>query len=160
MTVHTPIETRSGAVPPWALLLTAVLFLVGGIYLLANLDGANPPVAIPGESAAPPVGSGGEPDPAVGEQLIANAAPQCTSCHGADLAGQASFPSLLGVADGPVSENLQDLAAEHPDNWAELWIAGNNPETEGIDRMGMPEFADQFSPEQIASIVAYLKTLQ
>ena len=160
MTVHTPIETRSGGVPPWALLLTAVLFLIGGIYLLANLDGANPPVAIPGASVAPPGGSGGEPDPAVGEQLIANAAPQCTSCHGADLAGQASFPSLLGVADGPVSENLQDLGAEHPDNWAELWIAGNNPETEGIDRLGMPAFGDQFSPEQIASIVAYLKTLQ
>ena len=160
MTVHTPIETRSGGVPPWALLLTAVLFLVGGVYLVSNLDGENPPVAVPGASAAPPGGSGGEPDPAVGEALVAQAAPQCTSCHGADLAGQASFPSLLGVAEGPVSENLQDLGTEHPDNWAELWIAGNNPETEGIDRLGMPAFGDQFSPEQIASIVAYLKTLQ
>lgn len=159
MTVHTPIETRSGGVPLWALILTAALFLVGGLYLAVNLGGENPPLAIPGESAPAPIGSGGEPDPAVGEQLVANAAPQCTSCHGADLAGQASFPSLHGVAEGPVSENLQDLATEHPDNWAELWIAGNTPETEGIDRMGMPAFGDQFTPEQIASIVAFLKTL-
>jgi mono/diheme cytochrome c family protein len=62
------------------------------------------------------------------------------------------------VADGAVSENLQDFAAEHPDNWAQLWIAGT-PETEGIDRMGMPAFGDQFSPQQLDSIVAYLKTL-
>jgi mono/diheme cytochrome c family protein len=59
-----------------------------------------------------------------------------------------------------VSDNLQDLGAEHPENWAELWIAGNTPETEGIDRMGMPAYGDQFSPEQIASIVAYLKSLE
>jgi mono/diheme cytochrome c family protein len=58
-----------------------------------------------------------------------------------------------------VSENLQDFAAEHPENWAELWIAGGS-EVEGIDRMGMPAYGDQFSPEQIASIVAYLKSLE
>ena len=160
MTVHTPIETRSGSVPPWALLLTAVLFLAGGVYLLSNLGGENPPLAIPGASTAPGGGEGGEPDPEVGEALVGQASPACSSCHGADLGGQGDFPSLRGVADGPVSENLQDLGAEHPDNWAQLWIAGNNPETEGIDRKGMPEFADQFSAEQLDSIVAYLKSLQ
>ena len=55
-------------------------------------------------------------------------------------------------------ENLQDFAAEYPDNWAQLWIAGG-PETEGIDRMGMPAFGEQFSPEQLDSIVAYLESL-
>ena len=159
MTVHTPIETRSGGLPPWALLLTALVFLVGGVYFVANLPGENPPLAIPGESAAPAPGDG-EPDPAVGEALVGQAVPACTSCHGADLGGQASFPSLRGVSEGPVSENLQDLGAEHPENWAELWIAGNTPETEGIDRMGMPAYGDQFSPEQIASIVAYLQSLE
>lgn len=158
MTVHTPIETRSGGLPAWAILLTLLVFLVGGVYLAANLAGENPPLAIPGESAAPAPGDG-EPDPAVGEALVAQAMPQCASCHGADFGGQAAFPSLQGVSEGPVSENLQDLAAEHPDNWAELWIAGA-PEVEGIDRMGMPAYGDQFSEEQIASIVAYLKSLE
>jgi mono/diheme cytochrome c family protein len=158
MTVHTPIESRSGGVPPWAILLTLFVFAVGGVYLAANLAGENPPLGIPGASAAPPAASG-EPDPAVGEALIGQVQPQCTTCHGPDLTGSGAFPSLHGVAGGPVSENLQDLGAEYPDNWAQLWIAGA-PETEGIDRMGMPAYGDQLSPEQIESIVAYLKTLQ
>ena len=33
------------------------------------------------------------------------------------------------------------------------------PETEGLDRGGMPQFGDQFTPEQIDAIVAYLKSL-
>jgi mono/diheme cytochrome c family protein len=162
MTVHTPIESRSGGVPLWALVLAALVVLVAGVYFVANLGGENPPLAIPGESAAsqPDASGGGEPDPAVGEQLVAQATPQCASCHGADFAGQASFPSLRGVSEGPVSENLQALGDEHPDDWAVLWIAGNTPETEGIDRMGMPAYGDQFSPEQIASIVAYLESLE
>lgn len=155
MTVHTPIETRSSGLPRWAILLTLFVFLVGGVYLAANLVGENAPLAIPGESAAPVDGS---PDPAVGEALVAQATPQCASCHGADLGGSDPFPSLHGVSEGPVSENLQDFAAEYPENWAQLWIAGA-PETEGIDRMGMPAFGDQFSPQQLDSIVAYLKTL-
>jgi mono/diheme cytochrome c family protein len=155
MTVHTPIETRSSGLPRWAILLTLFIFLVGGVYLAANLVGENPPLAIPGGSAAPADGS---PDAAVGEALLAQAAPQCSSCHGPDLSGSGAFPSLHGVADGPVSENLQDFGAEYPDNWAQLWIAGA-PETEGIDRMGMPAFGEQFSPQQLDSIVAYLKTL-
>ena len=156
MTVHTPIEARSSGLPRWGILLTLFVFLVGGVYLAANLVGENPPLAIPGESSAPPVD--GSPDPAVGEALVAQATPQCASCHGADLGGSDPFPSLHGIEEGPVSENLQDFAAEYPDNWAQLWIAGS-PETEGIDRMGMPAFGDQFSMQQLDSIVAYLKSL-
>ena len=159
MTVHTPIESRERGVPAWAIGITVFVFLVGGVYLLSNLVGENPAFAIPGASASAPPASG-EPDPAVGEQLVANAQPQCAGCHGADLAGQGNFPSLHGVAEGPKSENLQDLAAEYPDDWIALWIDGTTPETEGIDRMGMPAFGDQFSPEQIDSIVAYLRTLE
>jgi mono/diheme cytochrome c family protein len=157
MTVHTPIETRSGGVPPWAIGLTVFVFLVGGVYLLSNLVGQNPAFAIPGVSATP--GASGPPDPGIGAQLVENANPQCAACHGPDLSGSGDFPSLLGVNDGPVSENLQELAAEHPEDWIALWIDGTTPETEGIDRMGMPAFGDQFSPEQIESIVAYLKSL-
>ena len=158
MTVHTPIETRSRGLPPWAIGLTVFVFLVGGVYLASNLAGQNPALAIPGASA-PVASGGGGPDPAVGEALVAQAQPSCSTCHGPDLSGQASFPTLHGIADGPTSENLQDLAAQQPDDWIALWIDGTTPETEGIDRGGMPAFGEQFSPEQIDSIVAYLKTL-
>ena len=42
MTVHTPIETRPGGLPPWAVGLTVFVFLVGGVYLASNLAGQNP----------------------------------------------------------------------------------------------------------------------
>jgi mono/diheme cytochrome c family protein len=157
MTVHTPIDTRSGGVPPWAIGLTVFVFLVGGVYLLSNLAGQNPAFAIPGSSV--PAAPSGPPDPAIGMQLVGQAQPACTSCHGPDLAGSGNFPSLLGVSEGPVSENLQDLAAQHPDDWIALWIDGTTPETEGIDRMGMPAFGDQLEPHEIDSIVAYLLRL-
>ncbi|MGH2382296.1 MAG: c-type cytochrome [Candidatus Limnocylindria bacterium] len=156
MTVHTPIESRSGGLPPWAIGLTIFVFLVGGVYLASNLAGENPAFAIPGASA-PVASAGGEADPAVGEALVAEA--QCAACHGPDLGGGGTFPSLLGLAEGPISDNLQDLGAEHPDDWIALWIDGTTPETEGLDRGGMPVFGDQFSPEQIDSIVAYLLSL-
>jgi mono/diheme cytochrome c family protein len=156
MTVHTPIETRSGGLPPWAIGLTVFVFLVGGVALASNLVGENPAFAVPGASG-PVASGGGGADPGVGEALVADA--QCAACHGPDLAGQASFPSLHGIEEGPVSENLQDLAAEHPDDWVALWIDGTGPEIEGLDRGGMPLFGEQLSPEQINAVVAYLKTL-
>lgn len=153
MTVHTPIETRRSGLPAWAIGLTVFVFGVGGVYLASNLSGENPALAIPGASAPAP--SGGA-DPAVGQALVAEAG--CTACHGPELAGDIG-PALTAVADGPVSENLADLAAQYPDDWIHLWIDGTTPETEGIDRVGMPPFADQLSPEQIEAIVAYLKSL-
>jgi len=153
MTVHTPIETSRSGLPAWAIGLTVFVFLVGGVYLASNLSGENPPFAIPGASA--PAASGGA-DPAVGQALVAEAG--CTACHGPELEGGIG-PALLAVADGPVSANLADLAAEHPDDWIAFWIDGTTPETEGIDRMGMPTFGGDLSPEQIASIVAYLRSL-
>jgi mono/diheme cytochrome c family protein len=158
MTVHTPIESRDSRIPPWALVLAVLVALTAGIFFAANLVGENPPLAIPGASQPAPGGSA-EPDPAVGEALVGSAVPACSACHGPDLGGSGSFPSLHGVAEGPVSENLQDLAAEHPDDWVALWIDGTTPETEGLDRGGMPAFGEQFSPDQIDSIVAYLLTL-
>lgn len=153
MAVHTPIETRN-ALPRWAVGLTVLVFLVGGVYFAGNLSGENPPI-IGGPS--PSAGGGG---PAVAQAIIQDAG--CASCHGSDLAGQASFPSLHGVKDGPVSENLQELYAEHPDDWAELWIAGTDPAVANLDRGGMPAFASppyNLTPEQIATVVEYLKTL-
>jgi len=158
MTVHTPIETQRG-LPRWAIWLTVFLFLLGAVYVASNLSGENPPLAVPGASGPSGPPPSGGPDPQVGRALIDQVQPACTSCHGPDLAGQGPFPSLIGVADGPKSENLQDLAAQSPDEWIAMWIDGTVPEVQGIDRMGMPAFGDQLTPEQIQAIVAYLKTL-
>jgi mono/diheme cytochrome c family protein len=158
MTVHTPIEARGSRIPPWALVLALLVALTAGVYLAANFVGENPPLAIPGATPAA-VGSG-EPDPAVGRALTETATPACSTCHGADLGGSGTFPSLHGVKDGPVSENLQQLAADHPDDWIAIWIAGEpGGPADGLERGGMPVFHEQFSPDQIASIVAYLLTL-
>ena len=150
MSVYTPIETRN-ALPRWAIGLTVLVFLVGGVYFASNLSGENPPI-IGGPSP-----SGGGSGPAVAQAIIEGAG--CQSCHGPDLSGQASFPSLHGVKDGPVSENLQELHAEHPDDWANLWIDGTDPAVVDIDRGGMPVFGETLTPEQIDIVVEYLKTL-
>jgi mono/diheme cytochrome c family protein len=157
MTVHTPIESRESGIPAWAIGITVFVLLVGGVYLASNLSGENPPFAVPGTTPLAPVGSAGA-DPALGEALISEVSPPCTACHGEDLSGGVG-PSLLNINDGAQSENLQDLAAAHPDNWPNLWIDGTTPETEGLERQGMPAFGEQLSPQEIDSIVAYLRGL-
>ena len=157
MTVHTPIESRSSGLPAWAIGLTVFVFLVGGVYLASNLSGENPQFAIPGTTPSAAPASAG-PDPILGEQLVNEVQPACTACHGGDFSGGVG-PALTGVEDGPVSENLQDLAAEFPEEWIHLWIDGLAPEVQGIDRMGMPAFGDQLTPQEIDSIVAYLRGL-
>ncbi len=153
MTVHTPIPTRSRGVPAWAVGLTVFILLVGGVYLAGNLSGENPPI-VAGPS---PSGSAGPNVEQVARQVMDGA--QCAACHGQDLTGGVG-PDLHGIAEGPKSENLQDLAAEHPDEWIALWIDGTVPEVEGIDRMGMPAFGDSLTPEEIQAVVDYLLTLQ
>ena len=44
MTVPTPIEVGSRTIPGWAIGLTVLVFLVGGVYLAGNLSGQNPPI--------------------------------------------------------------------------------------------------------------------
>lgn len=156
MTVHTPIGVRDRGVPRWALGLTVFLFLVGGVYLLGNLGGENPPLAMPG--ASQPAATGGA-DPGRGAALIEQVQPACTLCHGQDLGGTGTAPTLQQIEEGPVSENLQQLGEDHPEEWVALWIDGTTPETEGIDRMGMPAFGEQLSREEIDAIVAYLRSL-
>jgi mono/diheme cytochrome c family protein len=151
MSVRTPIESRTRGIPRWALGLTGVMFLAGAAFFVTNLSGANPPL-------------GGGPEPSGGghnAQAIIKAA-GCQNCHGPDLAGQAAFPNLHGVKDGPTSENLQQLGQEHPDDWANLWIAGTDPAVADLDRGGMPVFGEDpynLTAEEIATVVDYLKTL-
>ena len=150
MTVNTPIESRTRGVPGWALALTGIMFLAGAIFFATNLSGSNPPIV----GTPQPSGSGG----GLNAVAIVKAA-GCQVCHGPDLAGQGAFPSLHGVKDGPTSENLKQLGTDHPEDWANLWIAGTDPAVAGIDRGGMPVFGDTLSSEEIATVVEYLKTL-
>jgi mono/diheme cytochrome c family protein len=153
MTVHTPIEARTRSIPPWALGLTVLVLLVGGVYLAGNLTGENPPiVAEPSAS-----GSGGPDIGQAARQIMSEA--QCQACHGQDLTGGIG-PDLHGVAAGPKSENLQQLAADHPDDRIHLWIDGTGPEVEGLDRGGMPAFGTTLTPDQIDTVVQYLQSLQ
>ena len=151
MTVHTPIESRTRGIPRWALGLTGGMLLVGAALFATNLNGSNPPIF-------------GSPQPSGGglnAQTIIKAS-GCQACHGPDLAGQASFPSLHGVKTGPVSANLQQLGKDHPDNWDNLWIAGTDPAVTGINRVPMPVFGGppyNLTAAEIATVVDYLKTL-
>ncbi|HEX2221799.1 MAG TPA: c-type cytochrome [Candidatus Limnocylindria bacterium] len=153
MTVHTPIETRTRAIPAWALWLTVFVFLVGGVYAASNLTGENPPLAIGGSP-----GASATAGPQQALAIMQQAQPTCQACHGDELSGGVG-PDLHGIVQGPKSENLQDLAAEHPDDWIFLWIQGTDEAVQGIDRMGMPAFGDQLTEEEIQAIVDYLQGL-
>ena len=151
MTVHTPIESRTRGIPRWAIGLTGAMFLAGLVFFATNLQGANAPI-------------GGTPSPSAGGRNAASIikAANCQACHGPDLAGQAIFPDLHGVKNGPISANLKQLGIDHPDDWANLWIAGTNPAVAGLDRLSMPAFAappTNLTAEEIATVVEYLKTL-
>ena len=158
--VYRPIEARRAGLPAWVLLLAALLAVGAALYLFTNLT----PPPTPGQAAAPGASAPGM-SPAQGEPVDAAAAQAlieeagCQACHGEDLGGQATFPSLHDVAEGPVSDNLQQLGADRPEDWANLWIAGDAPEVQGLDRRGMPTFAEQLTEEEIEQIVEYLKSL-
>ncbi|HEX2142535.1 MAG TPA: c-type cytochrome [Candidatus Limnocylindria bacterium] len=151
MTVHTPIETRSRGLPAWAIGITVLVLLVGGVYMAGNLTGENPPIA------AQPSASGGPNNEQLARQIIADG--QCAACHGQDLTGGVG-PDLHGIANGPKSENLGDLAAEFPDDWIAMWIDGTDPAVADLDRAGMPRFGETLTPDQIAVVAEYLLTLQ
>ena len=151
MALHTPIGSANRGIPPWAVWLTVVVLLVGGVYALSNLSGENPTVARPNESGAPVASGGGG-----GEALALIQLAACQGCHGSDWTGGVG-PNLTDIANGPQSENLAALAAAHPDDWANIWIAGLDPEiSDPALRGGMPAFGGppyEFSDEQIQSIV-------
>ena len=142
-----PVESASHPIPTWVLGLMAVVVLLGGVYLALDV----------GRGAAPAPGpSDGSADAMA---LIEQAG--CQNCHGADLAGQGTFPSLHGIAAGPKSDNLQQLGADYPDTWPNLWIDGTGPEVADLDRGGMPQFGDGIlTSEEIGIIVDYLLTLE
>lgn len=162
-----PVETGHEPIPRWMVGVGASVVLIGVVSLSGGLEGTNPDLVGPGpsEPAPPSAAPSGEPPPSEpptdAVALIEQAG--CQQCHGEDLSGQGSFPSLIGMADGPKSENLQDLGADHPDTWANLWIDGTGPEVAALDRGGMPEFGGpdgQLTTDEIAIIVEFLLTLE
>lgn len=154
MSVRTPIESRTGGLPAWALWLTVFVILVGGVYAAANLGRENPPLVGP-----LPSGSAGPGGPGAAMALIEQAG--CQGCHGPDLAGSGAFPSLIGISAGPKSENLAELAAAEPETWIHTWIKGTDPAvSDPAMRLGMPAFGGTLSDEQIQTIVDYLLTLE
>lgn len=156
MTVHTPIEARSGRVPAWAAILTVFVLLVGGVYLASNLTGENPALAVPGPSGSGGPSASGAVNSGAALAIIKKA--NCQACHGQDFSGGIG-PNLHGVGKGPVTPDLAKLGTSHPDDWIQLWIAGTDPAVKSINRKGMPVFGDQVSPAEINTIAEYLKTL-
>jgi mono/diheme cytochrome c family protein len=154
----------------------ATVALLGVVSLAFTLEGTNPDLVGAGPSGPPasgPPASGPPPSgpPSSGAPSSAGTADAatliertgCQACHGPDLSGQGIFPSLHGIAAGPQSDNLQQLAADFPDTWPNLWIDGSGPEVAGLDRGGMPVFGGPggvLTPDEIATIVEYLLTLE
>jgi len=166
-----PVETGNERIPLWMVAFGATVALVGVVSLGFNLEGTNPdlvgagpsspPASGPPPSGAPPSGAPPSAGTADAATLIDRA--ECQACHGSDLSGQGIFPSLHGIAAGPKSDNLQQLAADFPDTWPNLWIDGSGPEVAGLDRASMPIFGGPdgvLTPDEIATIVEYLLTLE
>lgn len=154
MSIRTPIESRTRALPAWAVAFSVLVLVVGGVYFAGNVSGENPPIAGASDNG---------PDVTQQAMAIITSA-GCEACHGPGLTG-ALGPNLHSVAAGPTSENLRALATDNPDTWANIWIAGTDPAVSGIDRKGMPMFGADNAPvpltdEQIAVVVEYLKSLQ
>jgi mono/diheme cytochrome c family protein len=156
VTIHTPIEARTGRVPAWAAVLTVFVLFVGGFYLASNLAGENPALAGPAPSGSGSPGASAAVDSGAALAIIKKA--NCQACHGQDFSGGIG-PDLHGVAKGPVTPDLGKLGTDHPDDWIQLWIAGTDPAVKGIDRKAMPVFGGQLSPAEINTIAEYLKTL-
>jgi len=171
-----PVETGNEQIPLWMVAFGATVALVGVVSLGFNLEGTNPdlvgagpsgppasglPPSEPPSSGAPPTGAPPSAGTADAATLIERAG--CQDCHGSDLSGQGRYPSLHGIAAGPNSDNLQQLVADFPDTWPNLWIDGRGPEVAGLDRGGMPVFGGPdgvLTPDEIATIVEYLLTLE
>ena len=171
MTGPPPVETGNEPIPLWMVGFGLTVLLLGVVSLGFNLEGTNPDLVGPGPSGPPASGppasgpppTGAPPSGGTADAVTLIERSQCQACHGADLSGQGIFPSLHSIAAGPKSDNLQQLGADFPDTWPNLWIDGSGPEVAGLDRGGMPVFGGpdgSLTPDEIATIVEYLLTLE
>ena len=124
MTIHTPIEARSGRVPAWAAIVTVFLLLVGGVYLASNLAGENPALAVPGPSGSGSPGASGGVDSGAALAIIKTAG--CQACHGQINAAGFAFENYDAVGGYRTDEEGQKVDASGTLNLASAPITFKN----------------------------------
>jgi len=75
----------------------------------------------------------------------------CSQCHGASGDAEGAF----GPATHPAATDLTSRAVIQMSDAELFWIVKN-----GLSFTGMPSYARQYSDEDIADVVSYIRTLQ
>ncbi|MEP7291102.1 MAG: cytochrome c [Chloroflexota bacterium] len=97
---------------------------------------------------------------AQGQQFYAR---YCASCHGAN--GEGQFPDAPLLPDttgrfGAPPHNGNGHTSHHPDDWLIRYVREGGMSLRNAETFyPMPAFGDQLSDEQIALIIAYIKTI-
>jgi mono/diheme cytochrome c family protein len=95
-----------------------------------------------------------------GQQLYAQF---CASCHGAN--GEGQFPDFPLLPDetgrfGAPPHNGYGHTSHHPDDWLIAYVRKGGVSLQNPDLYyPMPAFGDQLSDDEIAHIIAYIKTI-
>lgn len=108
-----------------------------------------------GAAAAVAVGCGGDAtdaDPAQVERGRELYAAHCVRCHGGETGGE--------ISDIPPRHNAEGHTWHHSDCLlTDIVLEGPAPRAgTGVDFPEMPAFEDELSEEEVAAILAYLKT--
>jgi mono/diheme cytochrome c family protein len=134
-------------------LFTAALTLIGMICL----PSCSPtPPATPTATATPAA------DPVRGEEIFTkgvNESPPCISCH--QVSDNSSFgfalgPNLIGIGNR-ASTRITDMSAE--DYLANSILEPAAFIVPGYRNIMYPKFADHFSEQDVADLIAYMMTL-
>ena len=128
-----------------------LIFLVGGVYLAGNLSGENPPI---GGVPSPSGSAAGGPN---AQAIIAEAG--CQACHGEDLTGGVG-PTCTAWPMARPARTSRTCPPIIPMTGPTCGSLAPVRRSRIRDRMGMPPFGEQLSPEEIATIVDYLMTLE
>lgn len=132
--------------------LIALAGIAGVIALSSRQDDMNNSPVIINNTPVPPVPT---LDPAHVTQGAALYNQFCASCHGANLEGASNWKQSL--PDGSLPPPPQDSSGHtwhHPDSLlVSIISAGGAPS----QNSKMPAFGDQISPEEIGSILDYIK---
>lgn len=126
--------------------LGAAAIVVGLVLLLqARLTAGDATAAdLPADLLTPP-------DPAAVERGAALFAQSCVACHGPG--GRGDGPLAASLARPP-TDLTTGHALPHPNAVYAEWIAN------GIAGTDMPAFGDELNDEQIADVIAYVRSLQ
>lgn len=123
-------------------ILVAVALGVGSVSAAGLRAGA---VADSAEQPAQSSRKGARPDVAQAKKLYEQ---NCARCHGADGRGQTNLGELY---DAPDFTNDREIARASNRRLAASIARG---------KAGMPSFSKKLKPEEISSLVAYVRTLK